>query len=167
VSKTQRKKTPERLLNLFKGQPVQIGIVVSRFNSAITDELLKGAVQCCLDAGIPEECIDTIEVPGAFEIPVCVRHLLSYENHAAVICLGAIIKGETSHHRNLARAVFPALQNLACESGVPIGLGILTAYNEHQAQERSGGKQGNKGIEATAAALELLHTLAGMREENE
>lgn len=142
---------PETLRNAFANAPMRVGIVVSRFNESITKRLAVGAVTACKTAGFSEEKIDLHYVAGAFELPQAASLLIKSRGYHAVVCLGAIIQGETEHHQHLATAIFPELERLACDSGVPIGVGVLTCATVAQAEARL-----DKGLEATCAALELL-----------
>jgi 6,7-dimethyl-8-ribityllumazine synthase len=134
----------------------RFGIVVSRFNSLITDSLLKGALDCLKRNGASEENILVIYVPGAFEVPVAARKLVQKEDIDAVICLGAVIRGETPHFEYIASDVAKGLGRLAYESDKPVSFGILTTDSLEQALERAGAKGGNKGWQAALATLEML-----------
>lgn len=140
----------------FAGQNLKIGIVCSRFNESITKLLALGAVDACKEAGIAEENIRLLYVPGAFELPQAAQWLMQKGDCDAIVCLGAIIQGDTDHHLHLAQTIFPLLSKLTCKSGIPLGTGILTTSNMEQAMDRAGGKHGNKGVEAACAALEML-----------
>ena len=139
-------------------------IVVSRFNSAVTGRLLEGAVDILMRTGCSEDSLEIVRVPGSFEIPLAAKAVAERGNCDAIICLGAIIKGETDHHDYLASRVTDALGVLSLEGGIPIGYGIVTADTVEQALDRAGLKQGNKGVDAAMAAIEmanLLKELAG------
>jgi 6,7-dimethyl-8-ribityllumazine synthase len=130
-------------------------VVVSRFNQEITERLLQGAQDALTSHGVPPAQIDTVWVPGAFEIPFAAR-LLATGVYAAVICLGAVIRGETPHFDYVAGAVTQGIARLASEAPVPVLFGVLTADTAEQARARAGGKAGNKGAEAALAALEMV-----------
>jgi len=134
-------------------------IIVARYNATITDKLLDGAVQTLLQAGVADDCIDVFPVPGAWEIPVVVRHLIFSGRYSAVICLGAVIRGETTHDEHINRQVSLSLGALSLWTGLPILFGVLTVQNLEQALQRAGGTQGNKGAECAAAALEMVGLL--------
>jgi 6,7-dimethyl-8-ribityllumazine synthase len=138
---------------------LQFGIVVSRFNSVVTERLLQGAVRGLRETGAAEECLEVVHVPGAFEIPLFAESLASTGKFDAVICLGAVVRGETQHHDYLARAVFQALQQLQITHHVPVVLGILTTENIEQALARSADDPGNKGYEAALTAVETATLL--------
>lgn len=150
----------------------RFAIVVSRFNESITSRLLDGAVQTLLAHGVAEERIDVAWVPGAFEIPTVASHLARGGRYAAVICLGAVIRGETSHDQHINRAVSTALAEIGTRCGLPVIFGVLTCNTVEQAIARSGGevgtkgkdrphsRLGNKGMEAAEAALEMVDLLA-------
>jgi len=137
----------------------EFGIVVSRFNSLITDNLLKGAIDCLKRHGADEKRITVIYVPGAFEISPAARRLISKDNIDAVICLGAVIRGETPHFDFVAGEVSKGLGRLAYESDKAVSFGVLTTDSLDQALERAGSKGGNKGWEAALAVLEMVSVL--------
>ncbi len=137
----------------------EFGIVVSRFNSLITDNLLKGAIDCLKRHGADKKRITVIYVPGAFEISPAARRLISKDNIDAVICLGAVIRGETPHFDFVAGEVSKGLGRLAYESDKAVSFGVLTTDSLDQALERAGSKGGNKGWEAALAVLEMVSVL--------
>ncbi len=130
-----------------------IGIVVSRYNTDITEPLLDGALEVLHAAGVKKGDIRIVRVPGSFEIPYGCRKLLATKKPDAIIALGCIIKGETDHDRYIASAVAHGIMQLTVESGVPIAFGVLTTNTLAQARVRSRGTS-NKGAEAATAALE-------------
>jgi len=138
---------------------LRFGIVVSRFNSVVTERLLQGALRGLLEHGAADDHIDVVHVPGAFEIPLFAESLAASGRFDALLCLGAIVRGETQHHDYLARAVFDVLQRLQLSRHVPIALGILTTENLEQALRRSGDDPGNKGYEAAMTAIETANLL--------
>jgi 6,7-dimethyl-8-ribityllumazine synthase len=153
---------------IFSGQnqaPVTgpIGIVVSRYNESITGKLLAGAIETLTAGGIPDEQIDVAWVPGAWEIPLATEQLMQVRSYAAMICLGAVIKGETSHDQHINRFVSLSLGQLALDQGVPVLFGVLTCNSLEQAIHRSGGNVGNKGVECAEAALEMVRLAAQMK----
>jgi 6,7-dimethyl-8-ribityllumazine synthase len=151
------------MTRVHKGQltaaDLRFGVVVSRFNSVVTERLLQGAIRGLRECGAPDESIEVAHVPGAFEIPLVAESLARADRFDAVICLGAIVRGETPHHDYLARAVFDALQHLQVTYHVPIALGILTTDNVEQALQRAGDDRGNKGLEAALTAVESANLL--------
>jgi 6,7-dimethyl-8-ribityllumazine synthase len=140
------------------------GIVVSRFNELATRSLLLGAEETLARHGAAAEAIDVAWVPGSFEIPVVAREMARTGRYAAVICLGALIRGTTSHYDVLASSVTSAIQGIAVETGVPCVMGVLTTDTLEQALERAGSKAGNKGSEAAVTAIEMASLLAQLRE---
>ena len=132
------------------------GIIVSDWNAEITTVLLEGCIKTLLDNGIAVENIQTIHVPGAFELPVGARLLAQrFPNYDAFICLGCVVKGETRHDEYINNSVAIALQNMSVSSGKPFIFGVLTTENIQQATDRAGGKHGNKGIECAETALKM------------
>ncbi|MGE0174457.1 MAG: 6,7-dimethyl-8-ribityllumazine synthase [Oligoflexales bacterium] len=133
-------------------------IVVSRFNDLITKSLLDAAKTELLSQGITEDKIEVLWTPGAFEIPGLAAKALSHTTYESVICLGAVIKGETPHFDYICSAVSSSLSRLSVESKCPVIFGILTTDTVEQAMNRAGLKHGNKGSEAARAALEMMRT---------
>jgi 6,7-dimethyl-8-ribityllumazine synthase len=138
----------------------RFAIVVSRYNQTITGKLLEGAVQTLREAGVADEAIDVAWVPGAWEIPLVAQRLAVRGHYAAVLCLGAVIKGETSHDQHINRQVSLSLGQIALDAGIPVLFGVLTCNSLEQAIHRSGGNVGNKGAECAEAALEMAGLLA-------
>jgi len=139
--------------------PARVAVVASRFNENVTRRLLTGAEQCLHERGIPPERVDVRWVAGAWELPVLARGLLERGGYLAVVALGAVIRGETAHFEIIAGESARGLMALTVQYGVPVGFGVLTCETLAQALERSGGAAGNKGYEATAAALDAAATL--------
>ncbi|MBF0492818.1 MAG: 6,7-dimethyl-8-ribityllumazine synthase [Deltaproteobacteria bacterium] len=137
---------------------VRVGIVVSRFNSQITSKLLKGALQALKESGLDEEDILVKEVPGAFEIPLASQWMLESgeANVDAVICLGAVIRGDTSHYDYVCQGVTQGIMQVQLNMGTVLGFGILTTDNEQQALDRCREDDSNKGYEAAKVVLEML-----------
>lgn len=137
----------------------KIGIIVSRWNEQVTGALKEGAMQTLLEAGVARQNILDFEVPGSFELPSAAAMLLdANEDVDAVICLGCIIQGETRHFEFIAQAVANGIAKVGIEYTVPVIFGVLTCNTAEQAADRSGGKHGNKGVEAAASCLQMLHT---------
>lgn len=137
----------------------KIGIIVSRWNQEVTGALKEGAMQTLLEAGVARQNILDFEVPGSFELPSAAAMLLdANEDVDAVICLGCIIQGETRHFEFIAQAVADGIAKVGIEYTVPVIFGVLTCNTAEQASDRSGGKHGNKGVEAAASCLQMLHT---------
>jgi 6,7-dimethyl-8-ribityllumazine synthase len=149
---------------VFEGQlggvDGKYAIVVSRYNDNITSKLLEGAVETLKSHGIPDESIDVAWVPGAWEIPLIAERLAENESYAAVICLGAVIKGETTHDEHINRQVSASLGQLSLDTGLPVVFGILTFNRMEQAFHRAGGNVGNKGVECAEAALRMVSLLS-------
>jgi len=138
------------------GKGLRIGLVVSRFNDFIGERLLAGALDCLGRHGVLEKDITIARVPGAFEIPVAARRLALSGKHDAVVCVGCVIRGETSHYEQVCAEVARGVAAVALEAGLPVTFGVLTTENLHQAIERAGAKGGNKGWDAALAAIEMV-----------
>jgi 6,7-dimethyl-8-ribityllumazine synthase len=139
-------------------------IVVSRYNESITRRLLDGALATLQAGGVRDEAIDVVWVPGAWEIPLIAQRLAQSRRYAAVLCLGAVIKGETTHDEHINRQVSLSLGQIALATGVPVLFGVLTCQTVEQALQRAGGNVGNKGQECAAAALEMARLLSSLRQ---
>lgn len=133
-----------------------LAIVISRFNEEITQRLFNGAIQRLQKLGFPDEHITITWVPGAVEIPLVAQRLARSNSYAAIICLGAVIRGDTSHYDYVCEQVSVGCQRVALENDIPVIFGILTTDNETQALERAGGAHGNKGSDAVDVALEMV-----------
>lgn len=157
------------MIREFKGRraakDVKIGIVVSRFNEWITKSLLAGALECLELSGVDQEAITVVWVPGAYEIPLTAQKLASLFSLDAVVCLGAVIRGETPHFDLVAGEAASGISRVSLETGIPMIFGVLTTDSLEQALERSGGKAGNKGFEAAEAALEMVDLFRTLRIE--
>jgi len=138
---------------------LKFALVVSRFNNFITAKLLDGAVDVLKRHGVDEKSISVVYVPGAFEIPVAAKKLAKSGKHDAIICLGAVIRGETPHFEYVAGEVTKGVAQVALESDVPVSFGVLTCDATEQAMERSGAKAGNKGADAAISAIEMVNLL--------
>jgi len=136
------------------GAGLRIGVVVSRFNSFITEKLLEGAIDGLRRHGV-EHDIDIAWVPGTFEMPLVARRLAASGGYDAVICLGAVIRGDTPHFEHVATQVARGVAQAAWDTDVPVIFGVLTTDNVEQAIERAGTKAGNKGFDAAVSALEM------------
>ena len=142
----------------------RFAIVVSRFNEAMTDGLLKGARQALAEASVRDEDVTVMRVPGAFEIPVTALRAAETGRFDAVICIGCLIKGETPHFEYIAGAACQAIADAAAATGVPMALGVLTTLTEEQAMERAADGPGNKGREAALAAVEMATLFRQLQE---
>lgn len=150
---------PNEYRGNLHGGDREFAIVVSRYNESITAKLLAGAVETLLDAGIADDSIDVVWVPGAWEIPLVADRLARLQRYAGVICLGAVIRGETTHDQHINRQVSLSLGQIALATGIPVLMGVLTCDTLEQAIHRSGGNVGNKGVECAEAALEMASLL--------
>lgn len=157
-----------RVLEGRDGPPAgRFAVVVSRYNESITRRLLEGALATLGAEGVPDEAIDVAWVPGAWEIPLVAQRLAQSRRYAAVLCLGAVIKGETTHDEHINRQVSLSLGQIALATGVPVLFGVLTCQTVEQALQRAGGNAGNKGQECAAAALEMARLLKALHELDE
>ena len=147
----------------LEATPGRYAIVVSRYNESVTGRLLDGALTTLREHGVLDDAIDVVWVPGAFEIPLIADELAHSGRYVAVLCLGAVIRGETTHDQHINRAVSLRLSETALHAGVPVSFGVLTCETMEQAIHRSGGNVGNKGVECAAAALEMASLLQQLR----
>ena len=143
----------------FATPPGRFAVVAARFNSAIVDALLAGALDALKRHGVADDAIEVARVPGSFEIPLVAQRMAATKRYAAVICLGAVIKGDTDHYDHVAGAATSGVAQAALATGVPVVFGILTCDTLEQAINRAGGKAGNKGFEAAATAVEMVNLL--------
>jgi 6,7-dimethyl-8-ribityllumazine synthase len=144
----------------FDGRGRRFGVVASRFNERLVRELVSGAVDCLLRHGVDPEGIEVVWVPGAWEIPQALDALARRGGLQGVIAAGVVIRGETPHFDYLCREASAGIARVAAEHRLAVGFGVLTCDTTEQAQERAGGKVGNKGWEAALAALEMADLLA-------
>jgi len=145
------------------GQGLSIAIVVSRFNELVTRALLSGAQDGLASHGVEPEDVDVAWVPGSFEIPLTARKLAESGRYQAVVCVGAVMRGETPHFDQVANQASSGIARVALDTGVPVIFGIITADTLEQALERAGGKMGNKGYDAAVAAIEMANLMRGLR----
>lgn len=148
------------------GKDLKIGIVVSRFNEFITGKLLEGALDCLKRHGVLEQNIETAWVPGAFEIPVIAKKMAISKKYDGVICLGAVIRGDTPHFDYVASEVSKGIAATSLETELPISFGVLTTENLEQAIERAGTKAGNKGWDAALSVIEMANLMGEMNARN-
>ena len=141
---------------------IKVGIVVARFNEFITSKLLSGAMDGLLRHNVQEEDIQVAWVPGAFEIPLIASKMAKSGKYDAVICLGAVIRGSTSHYDYVCNEVSKGIAAVSLESGIPVMFGVLTTENIEQAIERAGSKAGNKGSECAEGAIEMVNLFREM-----
>lgn len=154
-------------IQLIEGKVVapegmRVGIVASRFNSFIVEKLLEGAVDGLVRHGVAEENITACWVPGAFEIPVAAKKMAQSDKYDAVICVGAVIRGATSHYEYVCAEVSKGIATVELQTGKPVLFGVVTTENIEQAIERSGSKSGNKGYDCALSAIEMVNLMAQM-----
>ena len=154
-------------INVIEGKVIapkgmKVGIVASRFNSFIVEKLLDGAVDGLLRHGVEEGNIDAAWVPGAFEIPSAAQKMAQSGKYDAVICLGTVIRGQTTHYDYVCNEVSKGIAHISMETGVPTLFGILTTDNIEQAVERAGSKAGNKGYDCALSAIEMVNVMGQM-----
>ena len=143
---------------------MRVGIVASRFNEFITSKLLSGAVDALRRHEVPDDDIVTAWVPGAFEIPVIAKKMAESGKYDAVICLGAVTRGTTSHYDYVCNEVSKGIAQVSMASGIPVLFGVLTTENIEQAIERAGTKAGNKGAECANGAIEMVNLIRALEE---
>ena len=148
-------------INILEGkvvaQGMKVGIVASRFNSFIVQKLLDGAVDGLVRHGVAEEYITAAWVPGAFEIPIVAKQMAESGKYDAVICVGAVIRGSTSHYELVCSEVAKGVAQVSLQTGVPVLFGVITTENIEQAIERAGSKAGNKGYDCALSAIEMVN----------
>ncbi len=142
-----------------ESEKVKIGIIASRFNDFVVGRLVDGALDGLKRHNIKEENITLVKVPGAFEIPVIAKKMSEQNQYDAIICLGAVIRGVTSHYDYVCNEVSKGIAQVSLEAGIPVLFGVLTTENIEQAVERSGSKAGNKGTECALAAIEMINVI--------
>lgn len=150
-------------MKVFEGnlvsKQIKIGIVAARFNEFITDKLLSGALDCLKRHEVKETDIEIAWVPGAFEIPLITSKMAATGKYDAVICLGAVIRGSTSHYDYVCSEVSKGIAQVSLTSGIPVMFGVLTTETIEQAIERAGTKVGNKGFDCAASAIEMVNLI--------
>ena len=151
-------------VNEYQGKLVapakaKFAVIVSRFNEFITSKLMSGAIDAMIRHGVADGDVDVVWSPGCFEMPLICRRLASSGKYAAVVCLGAVIRGGTEHHRYIASEVTKGIAATALATGLPCIFGVLTCDTIEQAVERAGTKSGNKGADAAIAAIEMTNLM--------
>lgn len=144
----------------YDGRHLRVAVVASRFNETIGKRLLDGALDCLRKHGVREDEISVAWVPGAYELPLAARRFAASGEVDAVVCVGAVIRGETPHFDFVAQSAARGISDVARDTGVPVTFGVLTTDDSAQAAERAGGKMGNKGFEAALAALEMANLVS-------
>ncbi|MCQ2498505.1 MAG: 6,7-dimethyl-8-ribityllumazine synthase [Lachnospiraceae bacterium] len=151
-------------MNVIEGKVVakegmKVGIIASRFNSFIVSKLLDGAVDGLVRHGVAEEDITAVWVPGAFEIPIMAKKMAESDKYDAVIAVGAVIRGSTSHYDYVCAEVSKGIAQASMSTGKPVMFGVITTENIEQAIERAGSKAGNKGYDCALAAIEMVNAM--------
>jgi 6,7-dimethyl-8-ribityllumazine synthase len=141
----------------LNAEGLRVAVIASRWNDFVASRLISGAVDALERLGASPDAITIIRVPGSFEIPMAARRVALSDNYDALVCLGVIIRGETSHDEHIAAEVFKGIAQVSLETNLPIALGVVTADNLEQAIDRAGAKSGNKGFEAAMSAVELVN----------
>ncbi|MGL4555546.1 MAG: 6,7-dimethyl-8-ribityllumazine synthase [Gemmataceae bacterium] len=137
----------------------RFAVVAARFNGTIVEDLVAGAIDGLRRHGVADADIDIVRVPGSFEVPLVAHRLALSKRYAAVVCLGAVIRGETTHYDHVCAAATSGIARAGLDSGVPVIFGILTTDTLEQAINRAGGKSGNKGFDAALAAVEMANLM--------
>ncbi|MDE6314101.1 MAG: 6,7-dimethyl-8-ribityllumazine synthase [Lachnospiraceae bacterium] len=138
---------------------IKVGIVAARFNEFIVSKLVSGAEDACVRHGVDSDDIEIAWVPGAFEIPLVAKKMAKSKKYDAVICLGAVIKGSTSHYDYVCAEVSKGVASVSLETEIPVIFGVLTTDNIEQAIERAGTKAGNKGYDVACTAIEMVNLM--------
>src|SRR5512144_3071247 len=144
---------------------LRFAIIVSRFNSFITERLLGGAMDAIARSGGSADQVDLVKVPGAWELPLVAGELARQKKHDAIICLGAVIRGDTPHFDYVASEAAKGIAHVSAATGVPVAFGVLTTNTLEQAIDRAGAKSGNKGFDAAMTAIEMAHLMRVLRQE--
>ena len=165
-----RKGDIDMSINLIEGNVVakkgmRVGIVASRFNSFIVQKLLDGAVDGLVRHGVEDSNIDACWVPGAFEIPVIAEKMAVSGKYDAVICVGAVIRGSTTHYELVINETAKGIAQVGLKSGIPVLFGVITTENIEQAIERAGSKAGNKGYDCALSAIEMVNLMQNLAGE--
>jgi 6,7-dimethyl-8-ribityllumazine synthase len=147
----------------LSGAGIRLGIVAARFNETVVRTLVNGAVDVARRAGVADDALELVWVPGAFEIPVVAAALASSGRVDAVLCLGAVIRGDTPHFDYVAGQAATGVAKVGLDTGVPVIFGVLTTDTAEQAEARAGGKAGNKGADAALAAIETVNVLRAVK----
>ncbi len=150
---------PRNLEGKLNGEGLKIGIIVGRFNDFITSKLKDGALDCLIRHGVADQNITVAWVPGAFEIPLLAKKMATSNNYDALICLGTVIKGATTHYDYVCSETAKGISKVALDASIPVIFGVLTTNTIEQAIERAGTKAGNKGWESAMAAIEMGNLL--------
>ena len=150
---------PNEIIPSFDGSGMRMGIVVARFNELITDRLLSGALKALAAHGVSDGDIDVASVPGSFEIGTVAMKMAKSGHYSAIICLGAVIRGQTAHFEYVSSAATSGVARIGPETGVPAVFGVLTTDTIEQALARTGAKGSNRGADAASAAVEMANLM--------
>jgi 6,7-dimethyl-8-ribityllumazine synthase len=150
---------PRNLQGEPKGEGLRIAVALARFNQSVTERLLAGALEALTKHGVADDAIDVATVPGAFELPLCAQRLAATGRYDAIVCLGAVVRGETPHFDFVAGEAARGIGEVGRRHDLPIAFGVLTTDTVEQALARAGGERGNKGYEAAVTALEMVQVL--------
>ncbi len=140
----------------------RFAVVAARFNQVIVDQLVAGAIDGLKRHGVADDAVDLVRVPGSLEIPLVAKRLAASGKYSAVVCLGAIIRGDTDHYDHVASGAAAGVAQASLATGVPVVFGILTCDTMEQAINRAGGKAGNKGFDAAVTAIEMVNLLKNL-----
>jgi 6,7-dimethyl-8-ribityllumazine synthase len=149
----------------LNGRGLRMAVVASRFNTDVTEGLLQGALDGFADHGVDPHTVIVAWVPGAFELPLAAQRLASSGEVDAIVCVGAVIRGETDHYQHVAEQCAAGLQRVQLDTGVPVVFGVLTTDTREAAEARAGGAAGNKGTEAAVTAVEMANLLGQLSKE--
>ena len=147
------------IVGKLKGEGVKVALVAGRFNEFITNKLVDGATDCLVRHGVSEEDITLVWCPGSFEMPLVAQKLAATGKYDTIVCVGAVIRGQTPHFDYVAGQVARGIAQVNLASGIPVMFGVITSDNIEQAIERAGTKSGNKGFDAAVGALEMVNLL--------
>ena len=150
----------------LRAEGLRFAIVVSRFNSFITERLLAGALDALERCGAPSTSIDVVRIPGAWEFPLAVRASVARHKYDAIICLGAVVRGDTPHFDYVAGEAAAGIARASAETGIPVAFGVLTTNTLEQAIDRAGAKSGNKGFDAAMTAIEMANLLRRLQAQD-
>ena len=154
---------PQTISGSLLATDLKFAIVVARWNEFVTERLLEGALSTVQRHGGDAENVTVVRVPGSFELPLAAKKLATSGQYDAVICLGAVVQGQTQHHDYINHSVAQGLSQISLETECPVAFGVLTCETMEQAIDRAGGKVGNKGEEATLAAIEMVSVLKELK----
>ncbi len=156
---------PKTLEGGLSAAGLRFAVVVGRFNSFVTERLLAGALDALTRAGADMEQVDVVKAPGSWEIPLIAAELARQKRHDAIICLSAVIRGDTPHFDYVAGQAATGIAKVSAEAGVPVAFGVLTTNTFEQAIDRAGGKSGNKGFDAAMTAVEMANLMRILRRD--